>query len=71
MGGLPVPEFELYHSHEMTVKHLQTDCASLASLRLIFFDGFNPNKLKQILGGTKVNSNTLELLKESNIYKRA
>ena len=35
MEKLTVPEYELYHSHAMTVKHL-TDCANVASLKLNF-----------------------------------
>ena len=71
MEGLSVPDTELCHSHTMPVKHLLTECANLASLRLRFFDGRNPNTLKQILGRKKVNSNIVEFLKESNIYNRA
>ena len=37
MEGLPMPECELCHSRAMTVKHLLTDCANLASFRLRFF----------------------------------
>ena len=59
MEGLLVPECELCHRHAMTVKHLLTDCTNIASLRLRFFDGTNPNTLKQSLGRNKVNSNTL------------
>ena len=65
-----MPECELCHCHAMTVKQLLTDCGNLASFGLRFFDGSNPNTLKQILGKNKVNSNTIELLKESNIYSR-
>ena len=72
MEGLPVPpECELCHSHTMTVKHLLTDCVNLDSLRLRFFDGSNPITLKRILGRNKVNSSTVEFLKESGIYNRA
>ena len=39
----------------MTVKHL-IDCANLASVRLRFFHGSNPNTLKQI-PGKKFNHN--------------
>ena len=51
----PVPECELCHIHTMTVKHLLTECANLASLKLKFFYVSNPNTLKQILGRYKVN----------------
>ena len=71
MEDLPVPECELCHIDAMTVKHLLTDCANQASLRLSFFDGSNPNTLKQIIGKNKMNSNTIEFLKENNIYNRA
>ena len=70
MEGLPVPYCELCHSHAKTVKHLLTDCASLASFRLRFFDGSNPNMLEKILGRNKVKSNTMKFLKESNIFNR-
>ena len=53
MEGLPVPECELCHSHALTVKHLLTECANLASVRLRFFNGSNPNTLKQIRGRIK------------------
>ena len=56
--------------HAMTVKHLLTNCAKLANLKLRFFGGYNPNTLKHILGRNKVNSNTIKFLKESNIYNR-
>ena len=71
MESLPVLECELCHSCVMTVKHLLTHCANLAILRLIFFDGSNPNVLKQILGRNKVNTNAIEFFKGSNIYNRA
>ena len=38
MEDLPMPECELCHSHAMTVKHLITECANLASLRLRLTD---------------------------------
>ena len=66
-----MPECELCHNHTMTVKHLLTEYANLASLRLRFFDGSNSNTLKQISARNKVNSNTMEFLKESNIYNQA
>ena len=72
MEGLHVPpERELCHNHTMSVKHLLTECANLDSLRLRFFDCSNPITLKRILGRNKVNSSTVEILKESGIYKRA
>ena len=66
MEDLLVPECELCHSHAMTVKHLVTDSVNLANLRLRFFDGSNPNTLKQILE-KKGNSNPIKIFKESNI----
>ena len=54
MEGLLVPECEMCRSHAMTVKHLSTDCANLASLSLRFFDVSNQSTLKQILGRNKV-----------------
>ena len=71
MEGLPVPEYELCHCHAMTVKHLLTDCTNLAGLRLRFFDGSNPNMLKQILGIIKVNSKPMKFVKESNFLTRS
>ena len=72
MEGLLVPlEFELCHNQTMTVKDLSTGSANLAILRLRFFDGSIPNTLKQILERNKVNPDTIEFLKESNIYNRA
>ena len=71
MEGLPMPECELCDSHAMTLEHILTDCVNLASLRLRFFNGSNPNTLKQIIEKNKLNSNTIELLKESNVYNRA
>ena len=65
------PECELFYSHTMTVKHLLTDCANLDSSRLGFFDGSDAITLKLILGRNKVNSNTIEFLKERGIYYRA
>ena len=49
---------------------------SVCASRCLFGDsdlfyGSNPKTLKQIVGTNKVNSNTIEFLKESNIYKRA
>ena len=66
--GLLVPKCELCHSHAMTVKYFLAECPNLASLRLKIFDCSNLNTLKQILGINKVNSNTIKLLKEINIY---
>ena len=72
MEGLPVtPECELGHSRTMTVKHLLTVSANLDSLRLRFFNGPNPNTLKNNLKRNKVNSNTIVFLKESTTYNRA
>ena len=67
----------------MTVKHFTnvlelfvpgniiTDYSNLARLRHNFYDGSNPNTLKQILGINKVTSITIEFLKESNIFNQA
>ena len=68
MEGLPLLECELRHSHAMTVKYLVTDCANLASLRLRFLDGSNPNTLKLIQGRYKLNSNTIKFLKENKLF---
>ena len=68
--GMPAPECEPCHSHAITVKHLLTDCANLASLGLRLFGGSNPNILTKILGGNKVKSNTMKFRKESNIVNR-
>ena len=69
--GLPVHECEMCHSHAMNVKHLLTDCANLACLRLRCFDCSNPNTLKQILGKNNARWNTVEFLQESKTYNRA
>ena len=51
----------------MTMEYLLTDYANLTALKLRFFDGSNPDMLKQILGSNEVNSITGKFLKDNNI----
>ena len=68
MEDLTVSEFELCHSHAMTLEHLLTDYGKLASLRLRFVDGSKPDRMKQFPGRNIVNSNTMKFFKESRTF---
>ena len=71
MDGIAVlPQCKLCHNHTMTLKLHLTECANVASLRLRFFDGFNPIALKRIQGRNKVNSNTIKSLKKAAFNRR-